>query len=143
LTVNGLVETQYGSFIIGGDISHYLNYDEELSYGTGDLYNAAGTLGFSKWRANALVRWSMNDYFASMSWNYIGSSESNSSGEEYPQWDVFNGSVGYDFGERGVVRLQVRNLFDRDPLLDDGEMVNEYIYDLSGRVVTLNYTVEM
>ena len=89
------------------------------------------------------MRWSLNDYFASLSWNYIGASESNSSDEDYPQWDVFNGSVGYDFGERGVVRLQVRNLFDRDPLLDDGSMVNEYIYDLSGRVVTLNYTVEM
>ncbi len=143
LTINGLVETQYGSFIIGADVSHYLNYDEELSYGTGELYNAAGTLGFTQWRANALVRWSLNDYFASLSWNYIGASESNSSDEDYPQWDVFNGSVGYDFGERGVVRLQVRNLFDRDPLLDDGAMVNEYIYDLSGRVVTLNYTVEM
>jgi iron complex outermembrane receptor protein len=143
LTVNGMVETKYGSFLIGGDISHYLNYDEELSYGTGNLYNAAGTLGFTKWRANALIRWSMDDYFASLSWNYIGSSESNESGEEYPQWDVFNARVGYDLGERGTVGLTVRNLLDRDPLLDDGSMVNEYIYDLSGRVVTLTYSVEM
>jgi iron complex outermembrane receptor protein len=143
LTVNGMVETKYGSFLIGGDISHYLNYDEELSYGTGNLYNAAGTLGFTKWRANALIRWSMDDYFASLSWNYIGSSESNESGEEYPQWDVFNARVGYDLGERGTVGLTVRNLLDRNPLLDDGSMVNEYIYDLSGRVVTLTYSVEM
>jgi iron complex outermembrane receptor protein len=143
LTVKGLVETGYGRFKIRGDISHYLNYDEELTYGTGDLYNAAGTLGFSKWRANALVRWSMDDYFASLSWNYIGASESNESGDEYPQWDVFNARVGYDLGERGMVTLVVRNLLDRDPLLDDGEMVNEYMYDLTGRVVTLTYSVEM
>ena len=143
LTVNGMVETKYGSFLIGGDIAHYLNYDEELSYGTGNLYNAAGTLGFTKWRANALIRWSMDDYFASLSWNYIGSSESNESGEQYPQWDVFNARVGYDLGERGTVGLTVRNLLDRNPLLDDGSMVNEYIYDLSGRVVTLTYSVEM
>ncbi len=143
LRVLGSLETSYGRFGFIGDIAHYLTYDTELSYGTGDLYNAAGNLGFTKWRANALIRWSMDDYFASLSWNYIGSSESNSSDEKYPQWDVFSGSVGYDFGERGTLRLQVRNMFDRDPLLDDGEMVNEYIYDLSGRVVTLNYTVEM
>lgn len=143
LRVIGSLETSYGRFGFIGDIAHYLTYDTELSYGTGDLYNAAGNLGFTKWRANALIRWSMDDYFASLSWNYIGSSESNSSDEKYPQWDVFSGSVGYDFGERGTLRLQVRNMFDRDPLLDDGEMVNEYIYDLSGRVVTLNYTVEM
>jgi len=143
LRVLGSLETSYGRFGFIGDIAHYLTYDTELSYGTGDLYNAAGNLGFTKWRANALIRWSMDDYFASLSWNYIGSSESNSSDEKYPQWDVFSGSVGYDFGERGTLRLQVRNMFDRDPLLDDGEMVNEYIYDLTGRVVTLNYTVEM
>ena len=143
LRVLGSLETSYGRFGFIGDIAHYLTYDTELSYGTGDLYNAAGNLGFTKWRANALIRWSMDDYFASLSWNYIGSSESNSSDEKYPQWDVFSGSVGYDFGERGTLRLQVRNMFDRDPLLDDGEMANEYIYDLSGRVVTLNYTVEM
>ena len=143
LRVLGSLETSYGRFGFIGDIAHYLTYDTEVSYGTGDLYNAAGNLGFTKWRANALIRWSMDDYFASLSWNYIGSSESNSSDEKYPQWDVFSGSVGYDFGERGTLRLQVRNMFDRDPLLDDGEMANEYIYDLTGRVVTLNYTVEM
>lgn len=143
LRVLGSLETSYGRFGFIGDIAHYLTYDTELSYGTGDLYNAAGNLGFTKWRANALIRWSMDDYFASLSWNYVGSSESNSSDEKYPQWDVFSGSVGYDFGERGTLRLQVRNMFDRNPLLDDGEMVNEYIYDLTGRVVTLNYTVEM
>lgn len=143
LRVLGSLETSYGRFGFIGDIAHYLTYDTELSYGTGDLYNAAGNLGFTQWRANALIRWSMDDYFASLSWAYVGSSESNSTDEKYPQWDVFNGSVGYDFGERGTLRLQVRNMFDRDPLLDDGEMANEYIYDLTGRVVTLNYTVEM
>ena len=54
LNVNGMIETKYGRFTVGGDISHYLNYDEEVSYGTGDLYNAAGTFGFTKWRANSV-----------------------------------------------------------------------------------------
>ena len=60
---------------------------------------------------------------------------------------ILNGTylthAGYDLGERGTVGLTVRNLLDRNPLLDDGSMVNEYIYDLSGRVVTLTYSVEM
>ena len=60
-----------------------------------------------------------------------------------PQWDTFNLGFGYDFGERGSVTVGVRNLLDRDPLLRDGEMANEYIYDLTGRVISVSYSVEM
>ena len=98
-----MIETQYGSFIIGADVSHYLTYDEELSYGTGELYQRCRHPWFHQVDGKRFSGWSMNDYFAGLSWNYIGASESNSSDEDYPQWDVFNGSVGYDFGERGVV----------------------------------------
>ncbi|MEC7663681.1 MAG: TonB-dependent receptor [Pseudomonadota bacterium] len=143
LNVNGLIETGYGSFTVGGEISHYLTYDEEVSYGTGDLTNAAGTLGFTKWMATALVGWSMNDYSASLSWRYVGASESNVSDEEYPQWDTFNARVGYSMGEKGSINLAVRNLFDRDPLLRDGQMANEYLYDLTGRVISVSYVLEM
>ena len=143
LNVTGLMETQYGRFTVGGEISHYMTYDTEVSYGTGELTNAAGTLGFTKWMANALVSWSMSDYSASLSWRYVGASESNVSDEEYPQWDTFNARVGYNMGEKGAVNLTVRNLLDRDPLLRNGQMANEYLYDLTGRVISVSYVLEM
>ena len=143
LNINGMIETTYGRFTVGGEIAHYLTYDTEASYGTGDLYNAAGRLGFTKWLANALVRWSMDDYSASLSWRYVGSSKAEVGDEEYPQWDTFNARIGYSMGDKGSVTLAVRNLLDRDPLLRDGEIANEYIYDLTGRVISLSYVVEM
>jgi iron complex outermembrane receptor protein len=143
LNVTGLMETQYGRFTVGGDIAHYLTYDTEVTYGTGDLTNAAGTLGFTKWMANALVSWSMDDYSASLSWRYVGASESQIGDDDYPQWDTFNARVGYNMGEKGAVNLTVRNLLDRDPLLRNGVQANEYLYDLTGRVISVSYVLEM
>ena len=85
----------------------------------------------------------MSDYSASLSWRYVGASESNVSDEEYPQWDTFNARVGYNMGEKGAVNLTVRNLLDRDPLLRNGQMANEYLYDLTGRVISVSYVLEM
>ena len=143
LNINGMIETSYGRFTIGGEIAHYLTYDTEASYGTGDLYNAAGRLGFTKWLANALVRWSMDDYSASLSWRYVGSSKAEVGDAEYPQWDTFNARVGYSMGDKGSISLAIRNLLDRDPLLRDGEIADEYVYDLTGRVIWLSYVIEM
>ena len=97
---------------------------------------------FTKWLANALVRWSMDDYSASLSGG-TSDSKAEVGDEEYPQWDTFNARIGYSMGDKGSVTLAVRNLLDRDPLLRDGEIANEYIYDLTGRVISLSYVVEM
>jgi iron complex outermembrane receptor protein len=142
--VNGMLSTDYGQFNMGWNATQYLNYDAERSYGTGDLYNAAGTLGFPEWRMNAYVAWSMNDMFANLAWDYIGESESSVSDTKYKAWDLLNASVGYNFDSWGTVTFGANNVTDEDPLLDSfGTQVDEYQYPLVGRVWYLRYSIEM
>jgi iron complex outermembrane receptor protein len=142
--VNGMLSTDYGQFNMGWNGTQYLNYDAERSYGSGDLYDAAGTLGFPEWRMNAYVAWSMGNMFANLAWDFIGESESSTSDTKYDSWDLFNASVGYNFDSWGTVTLGANNVTDEDPLLDSfGTQVDEYQYPLIGRVWYLRYTLEM
>ena len=59
----------------------------------------------------------MDDYLASSSWRYVGSSKAEVGDAEYPQWDTFNARVGYAWVTKGSISLAIRNLLDRDPLL--------------------------
>ena len=111
-------------------------------YGSGELSDVAGTLGFPEWRMNAYVSWSMNNYFANLSWDRIGESKSSVSDTKYDA-DMFNASAGYNFNEYGTLTIGATNLTDEDPLLNAaGAMVDEYRYPLTGRVVYVDYSVE-
>ena len=143
-SVNGMFSTEYGQFTTGWNATQYLNYDAEVSYGTGDLYDAVGVLGFPEWRMNAYVAWTMNNMFANLAWDFIGESESSTTDTEYDSWDVLNASVGYNFDSWGTLTFGANNVTDEDPLLDaQGVMVDEYQYPLVGRVLYLRYTLEM
>ncbi|MBD3646967.1 MAG: TonB-dependent receptor, partial [Pseudomonadales bacterium] len=48
--LSAVYNSNYGTFGVDVNSTYYLNYDSEESYGTGDLYDAAGTLGFPEWR---------------------------------------------------------------------------------------------
>ncbi|MFC1702361.1 TonB-dependent receptor plug domain-containing protein [Pseudomonadota bacterium] len=143
--LSGVFETGIGEFGIQTNASYYIDYDEEVSYGTGEMNNAAGTLGVPHWRANALLSWYLNDWFASLNWDYIGSQKSEISGEKWDDWYLFNLQAGYSFDKYGTVTLGVNNLLDEDPILDDvvGEPVAEYMYDQTGRVCFIKYRVDL
>jgi iron complex outermembrane receptor protein len=143
-SVNGMFSTDYGQFTTGWNATQYLNYDAEVSYGTGDLYDAVGVLGFPEWRMNAYVAWTMNNMFANLAWDFIGESESSTTDTKYDSWDVLNASVGYNFDSWGTLTFGANNVTDEDPLLDaQGAQVDEYQYPLVGRVWYLRYTLEM
>jgi iron complex outermembrane receptor protein len=143
--LSGGFETGIGDFGIQAHASYYINYDVEVSYGTGELANAAGTLGLPEWRANALFSWYLGDIFASLNWDYIGSQKSSISDEKWDDWYLFNLQVGYNFDKYGTLSLGVNNLLDEDPLLDDtvGAPVEEYMYDQTGQVIYLRYRVDL
>jgi iron complex outermembrane receptor protein len=143
--LSGGFETGIGDFGLRANASYYINYDLEVSYGTGDLYNAAGSLGFPEWRANALFSWYLGDLFASLNWDYIGSQRSNISDEKWDSWSLFNVQVGYNFDKYGTVTLGVNNLFDEDPILDDvgGFPVSGNMYDETGQVIYIRYRIDL
>ncbi len=145
MALSGGIDTGWGDWGVQANASYYINYDAEESYGTGDLYNAAGTLGLPDWRANTLFTWGLGDFFASLNWDYIGSSKSRISDEKWDSWSVFNVQAGYSFGKYGTFTLGANNVLDEDPILDDivGAPVDEDMYPNIGRVFFIRYRVDM
>ena len=141
--VKGSIETGFGNFLFAMNASKYLSYDYELTYGTGELGDAAGTLGFPEWRSNGYVSWTMDSWNAALSVDYIGESEAKIGDDTYDGWHTINASVGYDIGSYGSIELGASNITDEDPLLDaGGYMVDEYQYPITGRVIYAEYTLE-
>ncbi len=145
LAVSASYDTSFGIFSGTFNSSYYLNYDSEVSYGTGELYDAVGNLGFPEWRSNLLLRWDLGDsWFSSLNVDYIGESESVISGTKWDSWTTANLSVGYNTDNYGTFTVGATNLTDEDPILNDitGEMVEEYLYDHTGRVFFVRYSIE-
>jgi iron complex outermembrane receptor protein len=141
--IAGTVETGFGTFNLQLNLSNYLQYDYELTYGTGELGDAVGTLGFPEWRSNAYVAWTMGKWFANLSADYIGESSNKVGDEKYDSWHMLNGSFGYSLDKFGTIKVGANNLTDEDPLLNQfGSMADEYQYPLTGRVVYVDYTLE-
>lgn len=140
--VQGSVDTSFGTWNMRYNATYFLNYEVETIYGTGELRDAVGSLGFPEWRTNVLVTWSMEEFSATMNYDYIGEHAGGS--ESYDGWDTINLSASYDVGKFGVVTVGANNVTDEDPLLDKlGDFTEEYLYDHTGRVVYFKYSYEM
>ena len=138
-------DTSIGMFSGQLNSSYYLNYDEEETYGTGVLYDAVGGLGFPEWRTNVLLRWDLGDsWFSSLNVDYIGENQGIVSGVKWDSWTTANLAVGYNTDNYGSFTIGATNLLNEDPILDEntGAMVEEYLYDHTGRVVYVRYSIE-
>jgi iron complex outermembrane receptor protein len=143
LGIGGNIDTSFGVFNMRWMGTKYLTYEAEETYGSGEIYDAAGTLGFPEWRMNAQINWTWNNFFANLAWDYIGESDSRVSDLSYDSWDQLNASVGYNLGQWGQITVGANNLTDEDPLLNDfGTEVDEYQYPKVGRVAYVQYTIE-
>jgi len=141
--LRGRFETGFGDFLVSFDMSQYLEYSYEITYGTGELGDAVGDLGFPEFRSNAYVSWNMGNWGASLSADYIGESEQRNGGDKYDSWHTLNLSATYNLDSMGMIKVGANNLTDEDPLLDDfGVEVDEYQYSKTGRVVYAEYTLE-
>ena len=142
--LGGGFDTGWGDFGVNSHATYYINYDSERSYGTGDIENIAGNLGLPRWRANVLFSWNMADWFASLNWDYIGSSKSSISDTKWDAWSQFNIQGGYDFGKYGSFTLGMNNMFNKGPILTpQGATVDEYTYPNVGLVYFVRYRIEM
>jgi len=141
--VKGSFDTPYGVFTSRLNSTLYLNYDSETSYGSGVFRNAVGLLGFPEWRTGFLTTWSWDSYYGSVNVDYIGESKNKTTDEKYDGWYTVNANIGYEFCEAGRLTLGAKNLLNEDPMLDaNNNPVAEYMYDNTGRVVYIDYSVE-
>lgn len=144
MALAGGFETGWGDFGINTHATYYINYDAEESYGTGDLYDAAGTLGIPEWRANMLLSWNLNSWFASANWDFIGSSKSRISDTKWKSWSIWNMQAGYAFEKYGTFTVGANNVFNKDPILNDlGAPVEEYLYSQVGRVMFVRWSIDL
>ena len=143
--VNGMFETDnWGSFAVRGNATQYLTYEYEATFGEGDIADAAGTLGFPEWRAGVAMGWSKDKWFATFASDFIGSSENKISEVEYSSYTTHNASIGYDLEEYGTVKIGASNLTNKDPLLNQfGSQADEYQYDATGRVIFVEFSIDM
>ena len=139
-----LESDEYGTFGFRGEATKYLKFETETQFGSGLLGDAVDTLGFPEWRSSALVSWTMGNWGANISTSYIGESESGTGEVKWDSWKEHNLNVSYNFNELGEITLGANNLTNEDPLLDaSGSMADEYQYPILGRVIYLDYTIEM
>jgi iron complex outermembrane receptor protein len=144
--LNGTIweSDEFGTFRFRGDATKYLTFETESQFGSGILGDAVDTLGFPEWRTSALVSWTMGNWGANISTSYIGESESGSGEVQWDSWKEHNLNVSYDFSEYGELTVGANNLTNEDPLLDaSGSQADEYQYPILGRVVYVDYTIEL
>jgi iron complex outermembrane recepter protein len=135
---------EYGTFSFRGDATKYLKYETEAQFGTGILGDAVDTLGFPEWRSSARVSWAMGNWAAAFSADYIGESESGSGEVKWDSYKTYNLNASYDLSDWGSVTVGANNLTNEDPLLDAfGSQADQYQYSIIGRVIYMQYTVEM
>jgi iron complex outermembrane receptor protein len=146
VALSSSLDTSFGIWSANFNWSHYLNYDNEETYGTGELYNAAGTLGFPENRMNLLLRWELGDsWFSSLNIDYIGENKSRISDTVWDAWTTANLTVGYATDNYGTFSVGATNLTDEDPLLDDiggPREADGWLYDFTGRVWFARYSIE-
>ena len=136
-------DTAMGVFSGSVSASYYLNYDAEVSYGTGDLYDATGGLGFPEWRTNMIFSWELSEWFSTLNVDYIGENQSVISGVKWDSWTVANLAFGYTMDTYGTVTIGANNIMNEDPILNQiGEPVDEYTYNNLGRIFYVRYSVE-
>ncbi|MCS5594831.1 MAG: TonB-dependent receptor [Porticoccaceae bacterium] len=143
--IDGTIDTDaYGSFRIRSEATKYLKYETEAQFGTGILGDAVDTLGFPEWRSNATVSWTMGNWSAAFSADYIGESESSSGEVKWDSYKTYNLNASYDLSDYGSLTIGANNLTNEDPLLDAfGSQADEYQYSILGRVIYMQYTIEM
>lgn len=142
LGIQGSIDTSFGTWSMKYNATYYLNFETEVTYGTGLTEDAVGSLGFPEWKTNVFVNWAMNEWSVSMNYDYIG--EHSNSSQSYDGYDTINMAASYDTGTYGILTVGANNLTDEDPLLDSfGSWTEEYLYENTGRVVFVKYSIEL
>jgi iron complex outermembrane receptor protein len=140
------LNTDFGRWGFGLSMSHVRKYELR----TLTEIDLAGTAFFPKRRATGVVSWSQGDFGAQVNWTHIGPScefeEDDGCGFRLGSWNVFDISGHWNTPWNGEIQLGIRNVANRDPVLDSfGDFdptatAAPFLYDMLGRVPYIRYT---
>ena len=124
-------------------VSEYLAED----YFGGPMVDLVGRNGLPEIRANVTLAWGKGDWNAYYQYEYIDSMYENSSFDVATLTSSASGSlkshglqniqVSYTSASETTVTVGIRNLNDKDPVIDSGYEWNSYLYDIYGRTYTV------
>ncbi|RLV58495.1 TonB-dependent receptor [Parashewanella curva] len=137
------LETSFGEFGFIYDQSFVLNYEEEEFF-SGPVVDKIGRNGLPKLRAAFTIDWNMDNHSASLITKYIHSQyertvQGVSSGHLSSQTTMdFNYNYSTDWD--GKFSFGIRNLTDRDPVLNRNNDFDTSLYNIYGRTFVATYT---
>ncbi|MBQ1782327.1 MAG: TonB-dependent receptor [Gammaproteobacteria bacterium] len=134
----------YGNFSLLFDASYLNSFDKQLSK-SATTEELAGEWRYPQWRANAKLRWELDDLYASLGMDYTGDYNDDDEvgdtpeGRKVPSWTIFTAYMAYDVTKNATVSLAVDNLFDKEAPYAYGSSANVDLlnHDTMGRYYTL------
>lgn len=136
------------------DVTYLIEYERQASPNA-PIEQLAGDFRYPEYLANARVRWTGDQWRASLSANYTSSYLDDPSPRvlaaagiaagtvvEVDAWTVFDANLSYDYSDNGYIALNIQNILDEEPPLVLGSSANvDHInHDTMGRFVTLRLT---
>ncbi|WP_223669505.1 TonB-dependent receptor [Kangiella shandongensis] len=155
-----LAYTQYfdidsGELSLLLDGTYLLDFNKQLSKQS-EVESLEGTFRYPELILRARLRWSGDDWFGSVTGNYISSYDDDLEGydeqqltdfgisreREVPSWVKWNFTVGYDLTGNSYLRLGIDNLLDEEAPVAYGTSANvdHFNHDTYGRFYQLKYT---
>ena len=144
-------DTPVGDLAFLFDLTYLLEYERQASTNA-PVEDLAGDFRYPELLANATVRWTLDDWRASLTGRYTSSYEDDPSSRtleavglpddaqvDVDSWFVLDANLSYDFAENTFIQLNVRNLLDEEPplVLGSGSNVDLINHSAMGRYVTL------
>jgi outer membrane receptor protein involved in Fe transport len=161
LPLSGLLGPDAGTIGIYANAYHLIDYLSADDNNFADAQQAAGSIGYSKWRTQARGSYENGGFFAQWVWNWANPTRLFSGGAPVPGTDeknevrdfiiipsysMHNASVGYSLGQKREFRIvmNVSNVFDK---LTAGTFAQSYgqgsaIIDDVGRRYTISASVK-
>ena len=146
LALDYIYETDnWGTFRPMLDATYVAEYIAEDYFG-GPMVDLAGRNGLPEIRANFTLAWDKDNWSAYYQYEYIDSMYESSSFDVATLTSTASGSldsyglsniqVSYTSASETTVTLGIRNMSNKDPVLDSSYEWNSYLYDIYGRTYT-------
>jgi iron complex outermembrane receptor protein len=146
LALDYIYETDnWGTFRPMLDATYVAEYIAEDYFG-GPMVDLAGRNGLPEIRANFTLAWDKDNWSAYYQYEYIDSMYESSSFDvatltssasgSLDSYGLSNIQVSYTSASETTVTLGIRNMSNKDPVLDSSYEWNSYLYDIYGRTYT-------
>ena len=143
-TVYGKVETGVGNFNANLQTTYVIDY-KEPEYFLGPMQDKIGQKGLPEYRATLDLGWKYDVHSLNWQIDHIADTkefidENYRAYGHLPSWTTHTVSYTNNLPWNADINVGIRNVFDKDPVLDSSNEFDNSLYNLWGRVYFANYT---